>query len=113
MTAYITVTSVDRVEMSPDGFETTLVLSAEPDDLLRQVIERWKYRTVGLKRLGVAGSRLVVSTELDVEAPASALRWLYGGSDPALVQMQGKALELRSAQREALEKARSVFERPS
>lgn len=113
MDDYVTVDGVESLQVSPDGFEMILALSDEPDDLLREVISRWEYGTAGLKGMSVVAGRLVVWTELDVNAPAMAVKWLYGGSNPALVQMQDKARELRGAAHEALQKARDVFDHPS
>jgi hypothetical protein len=61
-----------------------------------------------------AGSRLVVETELSVDALAMILA--LSREPPALVEIQeeiqDKARELRALERDAFERARAVFDRP-
>jgi hypothetical protein len=109
---HLTIEAVDGVRARPDGFQMTLKLNHEPDDLLRDVIQSWPPGSPGLTELQIVRDHLVVTTELDADAPARAAAWLWAGSDPALLAMQSHADSLRSAEREALGKVQQVFGAP-
>jgi hypothetical protein len=106
---HVTIDSVDEVRVRPDGFQMTLKLDREPDELLREVIQGWPYGMPGLRELQVVRGHMVVSTELDADAPARALTWLLRGPEPALEAMQAQARRLREAEQEALVKAEEAF----
>lgn len=105
----LTIEAVEGLRVSPDGFLLTVKLDNEPDALLREVIQSWPAGPPGLKDVQVVRGHLVLTTELDTDAPARALTWLQGGSEPAFSAMQAHADGLRRAEREALAKVEQAF----
>lgn len=107
------IDSIGDIVVLPDGFLTILILDREPDELLSEVIEGWPMSSPGLRGLQVVRDHMVVSTELDVDAPARALQWLRDGPDPALRAMQRHADTLRAAGAEALAKVQHALRAPA
>jgi hypothetical protein len=108
----VRIDSIGDIVVLPDGFKTMLILNGEPDELLSGVIERWPLGPAGLTGLEVVRDHMVVSTELDVDAPARAVQWLRDGPDPALQAMQRHADNLRAAGAQALAKAQHALRAP-
>ncbi len=108
---HLTIEAVDGFRVRPDGIQMILKLDGEPVDLLGAVIQRgsWPPGSPGLTDMQVVREHLVVTTELDTDAPARAVTWLWAGSDPAFESMQVHAQSLRSAERAALGKAQQVL----
>lgn len=105
----LTIETVQGLSVTPDAFLLTVRFDSEPDDLLRAVIQSWPAGSPGLTGMQVVRDHLVLSTELDTDAPARALTWLMGGAEPAFAAMQARAAGLRGAEREALAKVEQAF----
>ncbi|HEX5946775.1 MAG TPA: hypothetical protein VFY82_10885 [Acidimicrobiales bacterium] len=105
----LTVKSVEGLTVTPAGFLLTVKFDSEPDGLLREVIQSWPAGPPGLTGMQVVRDHLVLSTDLDTDAPARALTWLLGGAEPAFAAMQAHAGGLRLAEREALAKVEQAF----
>jgi hypothetical protein len=108
----VRIAAIDEMIALPDGFQLTVILDDEPDGLLSGVIQKWPLSPPGLRGLHVVRDHMVVSTDLDVDAPARALEWLRGGPEPALDAMQRHADNLRDAAQQALARAQHVLRAP-